>query len=277
MEWEKKYLEVASELGLEQRLIHETQLLAAGFKNVVIDEFNEAAILPEEELAASANAKWEEKKKSNPYLFDGALASIVSAKQVDTNLHLRLRRTRYSLYSGAKPALPGQIDLEHLDPRLPLPLSYGAVTVSYDGFIIFALRSKSIDLGNQYTTAPSGYFDPDKDRFVIGDPGHHREVFDPILNALREGAEELGVTAFSEFRWNGLIQETMDSKQPLLASTVRLPFSKEELKKRLRDMGFEIQKYELVENDPSAVNGFLNENRITPHDVAKLVLHFLNK
>lgn len=277
MDWERKHLETAAKLGLDQRLIHETQLLAEGFKDAVIDDFNDAALLPDEELATESAAKWEERRKTNPYLFDGVLGSIVSVKQVDTTLHLRLRRTRYSLYSGAKSRLPGRIDLEHLDPGLPLPLSYGAVTVSSDGFIVFALRSKSIDLGNQYTTAPSGYFDPDKDRFVIGDPGHHRNVFNPVLNALRESAEELGVTAFSGFRWNGLVQETMDSKQPLLASTVGLPFSKEELKKRLHDMGFEIQKYELVEDDPAAVKEFVNKNRITPHDVAKLVLHFLNK
>ena len=90
--------------------------------------------------------------------------------------------------------------------------------------------------------------------------------------------DDLGTPAALAVAWEALADEHLSPKSRL---DLILGFDRVfglRLKDALAKSGkIPTEVKQLVVNDPLWVEEFLNENRVTPHDVAKLVLHFLNK
>lgn len=280
--------EVAEKLGLSARL-SEVQFLATGFKAVDLEGMapfeNELQIF---DLATHQRIKanWEAKLAKNPKMFAGPLATVKDFKLEDDVLKFYLQRSRFDIYDGLRSRIPSKINLGlwPLDQNLCLPLSMGAVTVTAPdkenptGTIIFGIRSKTTAFGEgSSTTLPAGYFNPDSDRLVIGDPGLYVGLMSIRFTVIKEMKEEVGLQDYKIFEYLGLIYDGVLAKQPLIAVRLGLNFTADEVKAIAHDMGVEVVNYYFIPNTEKAVREFIAKYPPTPHTVGALILHFIEE
>ena len=278
--------EIASRLGISERMDEEVQVLAHGFKTVDLEglaSFDN--VLPQFNSETDRNIKtnWAAKVAKNPSMFPGSLASVKDFAVMSNVLNLRLQRSRFDFYDSLKQKMPLQLNLAEkpLDRGLCLPLSMGAVTITAPdtrnptGTIIFGIRSISTSFGaGNSTTLPSGYFNPDTDRLQIGDPPSIGSLISIRLTTLKELKEEMNVRDYRQFEYLGLIYDGVMSKGALVAIRLRLDLTAKELKWSMKDTGREVKQYHFIPDDLEAVKDFIEKYPPTPHDIARLVLHF---
>ncbi|OGZ24369.1 MAG: hypothetical protein A2896_00915 [Candidatus Nealsonbacteria bacterium RIFCSPLOWO2_01_FULL_43_32] len=277
--------EIAERLGLSGRL-PEVQFLATGFKAVDLEglaRFEDELQIFDLAAHQDIRANWEAKVAKNPKMFPGPMATVKDFKVEEKVLKLRLQRSRFDIYDGLRPRIPNKIDLAQkpLDRDFCLPLSTGAVTVTAPdkenpaGTIIFGIRSKTTAFGEGIsTTLPAGYFNPESDRLVIGDPALHVWLMSIRFTVVREMKEEVGLQDYQMFDYLGLIHDGVLAKQPLLAVRLGLDFTAEEVKAVAHDMGVEVQSYHFVPNTEESVREFIAKYPPTPHTIGALILHF---
>lgn len=277
---------IAEELGLAGRMHEELQFLALDFRGVDlegIEKFEDELQVFDRDSHILIRSRWEEKLARNPRMFPGPLASVIDFRVRDGILELRLQRSRFDIYDGLRERVPSKLNLDQrpLDSDFSLPLSMGAVTITDpdddnpEGCIIFGIRSKSTAFGEgQSSTLPSGFYNPDSDRLVMGDPELHNWLMSIRFTALKEAREEIGIHDYRSLEYLGFIQDCDLSKQPLIAMRLRLDFTVKEIRAIVQDVGHEVESYHFVPNNIADVREFVDRHPPTPHNVAKLILHF---
>lgn len=280
--------EVAQRLGLSGR-IDEVQFLATDFKAIDLDgiaRFEDELQLFDLETHQHIRVNWEAKLAKNPKMFPGPLATVKDFRVDNRVLKFRLQRSRFDIYDGLRPRIPQKIDLAQrpLDRDFCLPLSMGAVTVTAPdeanptGTIIFGIRSKTTSFGEGSSTIlPSGYFNPDSDRLVIGDPGLHMGLMSVRFTVIKELKEEVGLQDYKMFGYLGLIHDGVLAKQPLIGVRLELEFTANEVKALAHDMGAEVANYHFISNTIENVKEFIGRYPPMPHTLGILVLHFANQ
>ncbi|MBA7713316.1 hypothetical protein ES703_122318 [subsurface metagenome] len=281
-----KFEEITEKLGLTERM-EEIQILASGFKAVDLEgiaRFENELQVFDLQTHQIIRKNWEEKLIKNPKMFQGPLASIQDFKVIEGVLKFRLQRSRFDSYDGLRERLPVELDLSQpklLDRDFCFPLSMGAVTVTAPdkenptGTLIFGVRSKSTAYGaGNSTLLPAGYFNPDEDRILIGDPARQQWLMSIRLTCIREMMEEIGINDYSGFKYLGLIHDRVLAKQPLLAVKLSLDFTAKEMKVIAHDSGFETNSYHFIPNTIEAVRGFIAEYHLGPHSMGRLILYF---
>jgi hypothetical protein len=252
------------------------QILATGpWKEVSIDYDSKLQVFDEETMY-KIDEKWKELLEKNPTAFKGALGSVRDFKVRNEILYLTLQHSRFDFYYGTKEEDPRIIDLSRkpLDERFSLPISFGAVSVTTDGYIPVGLRHprKVAVARNMATTLPSGYFNPETQIILAGDP-RQKDVYPSLMMLIAtELKEELGTEFFSEIKLLGLVQDCINSKQPLIAVRLELPFTRNEVRKRAEDIKVEMERLLFLENKTEAIKS--SGLSWTPHDVGKFILHF---
>ena len=278
--------EVASRLGISERMDKEVQVLAYGFKSVNLEglaPFDNDLPRFDSETERNIRTNWETKLAKNPHMFPGSLANVKDFTVASNVLRLKLQRSRFDFYDSLKQKMPTRLNLAEkpLDRGLCLPLSMGAVTITAPdtrnptGTIIFGIRSISTAFGaGNSTTLPSGYFNPDTDQLQVGDPPSTGRLLSIRLTTLKELKEELNVQDYRQFEYLGFIYDGVISKGALVAMRLRLDLTAEELNWSMKDTAKEVKRYYFVADDLEAVKDFIGKHPPTPHDVARLVLHF---
>lgn len=275
----KDIKKVAERLGLAKRL-PEIQALAQGFKTVKIERFTNELQTFNQETLVIIRKNWEQKLNSNPHLFPGPLGSVMDFSVSGRGeLLLGIERSRFDFYDGLRNRIPNKINLSNkpLDIDFPWPLSIGAVTVTADNHIIFGIRSKSAAFEHgQSTSLPSGYYNPDTDCITVGDPQLQRQFRSIRFTIIKELWEEIGIQDFKSLAYLGMFHAD-GGRNPLIAMTLKLDLTVEQVQSIARDAGFEISNYYYVPNTEEAVASFIQKYPPTSHDVAKLIWHFANQ
>lgn len=265
----------ARKLGFKNELAKIQFLEIGPWKEIVIDYDTKLQVFDEEVMRKIDN-KWEELLKKTPTAFKGTLGSLRSFEIKNGVLYLRLQRSRFDLSYGTKEEGSRIIDLSHipLDEKFSLPISFGAVAVTTDGYIPVGLRHprKVAVARNMATTLPSGFFDPETQIIYLGDPRQKDTCPSLMVLVATELKEELGTEFFSEIKVLGLVQDCVNSQQPLVAVRLRLPFTREEVKERAENIKVEMERLLFLENKAEAIRDF--DTPWTPHDIGKLILHF---
>lgn len=278
--------ETAEKLGLTER-INEVQILASDFNTVDLEGIapfeNELQVF-DLETHKVIRSNWETKLAENPTMFPGPLASIQEFKVVNKVLKFRLQRSRFDIYDGLRKKLPAKLDLNQpgmLDRDFCLPLSMGAVTITAPdkenptGTLIFGIRSKSTAFGAGISTLlPAGYFNPESDRLIMGDPARQKWLMSIRFTCIKEMVEEIGIQDYSGFEYLGLIHDGVLAKQPLLGVKLSLDFTAEEVKAVARDFGFEVDSYHFIPNTIEEVRSFITKHPLDPHSLGRLILYF---
>ena len=263
-------------------------MLAQGFHSVDLQGiagFETELQVFDKDTHIQIRSNWEEKLSENPRMFPGPLASVMDFRVQHQILKFRLQRSRFDIYDGLRSRIPSKIDtiIRPLDRDFCLPLSMGAVTVTVpnddnpEGYIIFGIRSKSTAFEQgQSTTLPSGYYNPDSDRLVMGDPQLHRWFMSIRFTTVKELWEEIGIQDFRTLKYLGMFHAD-GGRNPLIAMTLKLDLTVDHVQSIARDAGFEISKYHYIANTPEAVANFIKKHPPTSHDVAKLIWHFAHQ
>ncbi len=277
----KNIEKVAEELGLSKRL-PEIQLLVQDFNSVNLEgiaRFETELQIFDKKTHLQILSNWQLKLEKNPHMFPGPLASVMEFRVENGVLQFRLQRSRFDIYDGLRSRIPSRIDttIKPLDRDFCLPLSMGAVSVTSDNYIIFGIRSKSTAFEHgQSTTLPSGYYNPDSDRLVMGDPQLHRWFMSIRFTTIKELWEEIGIQDFRTFKYLGMFHAD-GGRNPLIAMTLKLDLTVDHVQSIARDAGFEISKYHYIPNTPEAVANFIKKHPPASHDVAKLIWHFAHQ
>lgn len=265
--------EMAQELGVLKEAKN-LQILATGFKGVEIRDFIDVPQVFSPDKISEILRKWIKKVKAGDFLYDGPLASI-SAFWVDENqiLEFILRRSRYALFVGTRGKYPREIDINKvpLDENYCLPLSFGAITITQDNYIVLGLRSKKEDTGKEKIgSVPSGYLNPDTNRVYTELVGTNISFDALILEELRE---EVGIENYTSKEYLSLVQDKVSSQQPLVAIRLKIPFTKKELE-AIGHSGFEHTKYIYIKNNKEIIRKAFKEYQFTPHALGTTICHF---
>ncbi len=264
-------------LGFEE-YVSSGQVLCAGFENVeLLEEKKQRRFSPE--FLATIEAVWLKHLQNSPNDYNGRVGSIVSFSLSGKKLTIKFREGSFAEFYATQSRRPEFVDVKSkcLDREICLPLSFGAVAVTKPsplhpkGCIVFAQRGKTAFDEDRLTLLPGGYFDPDKDYFR----GERGKVYSISVTILRELFEELHVPVCESVRFLGLVYNNQGSRQPLLALSLNLPFTTEELKEITRNMKEEeVRQIFFVENDISVVGEFIRGKKLAVHDAWKLLLFF---
>lgn len=269
--WSAMAWSAAEQLGLASRM-GEVQLIADEFKVIDLRMVD----------GTFASGLSENDIKLPEGMWSGPLGVIVGMEQEGSSLQLCLKRSDFGTYHTIKRLgkLPSILQHKDIGEAL-IPLSFGGVSVTEPsaadptGHIVFGIRGGKTNLGGMSTTVPSGYYNPEVDNMIIGDLREARRSWEAMIMVFRELREELGVGAFLKAQYLGLVYDCVSNFQPLLAMRLVLPFSTVELEQKMYSEGSELVSLHLVPNTLEAVRKFIESNPPTPHDVAKLVLHFM--
>lgn len=268
-------IRIAKKLGFEEE-IKKIQFLAIGPWKEVLINYDKKLENFGKKTRNQIKERWNELLQKNPTAFKGSLGSLKSFESKEGILYVSLQRTRFDFYYGTRTQNSRPIDLTHrpLNKEFSLPISFGAVTVTIDGYIPVGLRNPIgvAITGNMATTLPSGYFDPETQVIYIGDPKRKDTCPSLMTLIITELKEELGTEFFSEIQILGLVQDCVKSQQPLIAGRLTLPITKEELQRRAESIKVETEKLLFLENKSEAIRRF--NIPWSPHDIGKLVLHF---
>jgi 8-oxo-dGTP pyrophosphatase MutT (NUDIX family) len=254
------------------------QLLCTGFENIGLIKEEEARSFSPED-SERIKTSWREHLERNPKDYDGCVGSVVSLSQFGGRLTIKFREAKFSEFYATQTRRPEVLDVKSrpLDREFCLPLSFGAVAVTKPvppyskGCLVFAKRGETAFDAGDWTLLPGGYFDPKKDYFL----GEDGRVYSIFVTILRELFEELRVSRFESVNFLGLVYSKRGSRQPLLAASLQLPFTAEELKEITRTgEEEEVEQIFFVENDIFAVRTFLQGKSLAIHDAWKLLLFF---
>lgn len=289
----KNVEKIAAELGLSKRL-SEIQPLAQEFNSVNLEGitgFEPQLQVFDLKTHERIQKNWETNLLKNPKLFPGSLASVRGFRVKRQILEFRLQKSRFDIYDGLRLTIPSKIDttIKPLDRDFCLPLSMGAVTVTVadndnpEGCIIFGIRDKSTAFEQgRATTLPSGYYNPDLDRLVMGDPELHKWFMSIRFTTVRELLEETGLQDFRTLKYLGMFHAD-GGRNPLIAMTLELDLTVDHVQSIARDAAiargktFEISDYHFIPNRPEDVAIFIEKHPPASHDVAKLVWHFAHQ
>ena len=286
MERESKFIEVAARLGLTETL-DELQFLATNFRGVKLEgiaPLEKGFQIYDPETQRLIDENWKQILAEKPDNFAGPLASIKSYEVRNGILCFALKESRFDIYDWFRRYGPGVLDLgkNPLDEGGCYPVSMGCVTITAPdencptGEIITGIRSKKAGFGEEKaSTLPAGYFNPDVDRMIVGDPAKEKSFISIRLTTIKEILEETGIEDYERFKYLGLVQDCVLSKQPLIAIRLNLAFTRAEIEgESLKDMGVEIDKFDFVPNTIEGARDYIETRSLTPHSAAKLILHF---
>lgn len=261
-------------LGLLDRK-HEAQLLTKDFSKVLVGLGRHRRNMPVSQRE-QIQKQWENHTKDHPNDFDGVLASLKSGKIQNNVLCLETRPTNFSIYWATRKTESSSLLVRAtaFDRERPLPLSFGAITVtapseSYpEGCIVVAKRGQTAFNEAEYTFLPGGYFDPGKDQFREA-----KRTFLSLESAIiREAKEELNCRPNLPPQFLGLVFSRIGSQQPLIAIQLKLFETTEQLKS-LKTTEWENQEIFFVPNNLKSLI-FLSINyRLCTHDLWKLALY----
>lgn len=210
--------DITRKLGFKKEW-EKIQFLAIGpWKEVRIDYDSNLQTFDEETMR-QINERWEELLEKTPGAFRGALGSVRDFEVIDNMLYLTLQRSRFDLFHGTKEQSPRVLDVSGrpLDKKFSLPISFGAVTVTADGYLPVGIRQpgKVAVARNMATTLPAGFFNPETQVIYLGDPRQQDTYPSLMMLIVTELKEELGTEFFSKIEILGLIQDCVNSQQPL--------------------------------------------------------------
>jgi len=274
--------EVADKLGFTKEQLEEIQFLT--IKPLRTVEIEKYLTLPQSFASQSLREQIERtwqifvESRGSGEIYNGNLASVLSFTERDGILKLLLRSSDFKKFIGTKHLTPRKVDVSrHVITKSCWPLSFGALAVTRDDRIPYALRSGKVTVcSNMLHIPPSGYFEPDK--HAIEDenkPGKEPSILQMIISEL---LEELNIEWFERIDLLGFIHDGVESMNPLLALRMLLPYTGDEVLSRFDQLPErrEVDTLQLVDNSIEAVRetAICNRARWSPHDVAKLILHF---
>jgi len=285
----RSYKEVAEGLGLEKYVPLGQVLFKKPRKNVElkVELFeNETGANVSQKMQKSIHALWEEHKLNNPNDFDGDVGSIISIFESPSRTwNIEFHKGRFSHFVATAAIRKRRLNVKSfpLDEETCLPISFGAVAITKDNYIIFALRGQTTFDAESVTLLPGGYFNPETDYFFVKGPsGRLEKNYSIAVTVLRELFEETGIALTClKVDYLGLIYNKKGSRQPLLVCRINLPFTMGEIISRMpKHLDEESKQIFFVENDIEEVKKFLFYLHIIKYDIAihdtyKLILHFL--
>jgi hypothetical protein len=263
----ERYLKMAEELKVLEPA-KEVQILASGFNGVRIAKiYPRKHKFPKTQMDKIAQTWKKAEKEHKGVLWNGPLASVMNFKIDEYKiLEFILRKSDFRLYLGTRSKQPIRTALKPLDKERSLPLSFGAVTITSDNFIVLGIREKTEAYKGEADLRASGYFDPEQD-IIKTDIGAEYSV---ELLILRESYEELGTEIYIAKRYLALIQDA----QPLLSVEIKIPFSKEQIGKIAKGSD-EHSESVFVENNFEAIKTAFQEYKFTPHTLSAIICHLL--
>lgn len=279
----RSYKKVAKMLGLEDYILL-GQVLFDDFHKVELSK-SKVPMSISREGQQIIDAIWKEHIAEKKEDFDGSVGSIISvSKSPEGFLNIKFHEGKFSQFYATAAIREEELYVKSfpLDAETCLPISFGAVAITKDNYILFALRGQTTFDPETVTLLPGGYFNPETDYFFVrGASGRPVKNYSIPVTILRELFEETGITLpCLKVEYLGLVYNKEGSKQPLLACRINLPFTVEEIKKRMH-LDEESTKIFFVKNDINEIKKFLfysayiDKKNIAIHDAWKLILHFL--
>ena len=270
-EWMKKYKELTKEIGVIKEAM-ETQILATGFKAVEISsdnfirEMQKFSVEKESEIQKIWN---EQKRKIGKNLLNGSLASVSDFRIKDRMLELLLRKTDYRAYVGTRNRAYINTDNPPIDENRPFPLSFGAITITEDNFIVLGMIEGKEFYRKKVHIVPSGYLDPDTD-FIQAETRERRLSIEMLI--LKELYEELRIETYTAKKYLALIHDLQ--MQPMIAVRLEIPFTKKEMEQIAR-INFEHSRLVYIENTKNAMKEAFRKYEFTPHALSAILSHLL--
>jgi len=267
-------LEVGQRLGFSYDEIESLQLLAGPCRAMEICRWRENEFVPTPEQQRTIEERWSILRAEKPRVFNGLLANVCRFEVVDGILRFELSMTDYKTYMGLIGLLPGTVNLSS-SPCLSsvLPLSFGAIIITTDNKIIAGIRgNKAVGQFGRLHALPSGYFSPHEHIILkerIGEEGGTPSLLVSIASEL---LQELNLQYYSGLEILGLIQDGINSKQPLIALRILVPYTAEEVIEKSRSLRDEVTTVFAVNNTIEAVKSL--GAAWTSHDIGRLIFHF---
>ena len=232
----------------------------------------------------SIKIAWANHIEKNPNDFNGVLGSMMYVcEKPKGTLKIVFRKGNFSQFFGTSFLRKKTLDIksiDFLDWGTCLPVSFGAIAVTKptpknpNGCIIFAQRGKTAFDENKLTLVPGGYFNPDTDYFFTRRHGHSVKNYSLEVTVLRELFEELGIFLDCiKLELLGLVYSRKESKQPLIALSIKIPYTAEELEKEIT-MDEENEEIFFVDNEINSIKNFIQGKNLAIHDAWKLILFF---
>lgn len=267
-------LEVGQRLGFSYDEIESLQLLAGPCRAMEICRWRENEFVPTPEQQRTIEERWSILRAEKPRVFNGLLANVCRFEVVDGILRFELSMTDYKTYMGLIGLLPGTVNLSS-SPCLSsvLPLSFGAIIITTDNKIIAGIRgNKAVGQFGRLHALPSGFFSPHEHIILkerIGEEGGTPSL---LISVVSELFQELNLQFYSSIEVLGLIQDTVNSKQPLIALRIRVPYTSSEVLAGCAELKDEVTRILAVDNIIAGVKE--TKGSWASHDVGRLILHF---
>jgi hypothetical protein len=271
----RSYRNIARRLGLEE-CVPLGQVLFSGFDKVELVE-SKTRMNISLEAQKMIEGVWGDHLKKNPNDFDGDLGSIISLFECPSGtLNIEFHEGKFSQLYAMSLIKKKKIDVKSfpLDLGRCLALSFGAVALTADNYIIFAERGQTAFDAETITLLPGGYFNPKTDFFTGEKSNRMIKTHSIGITILRELFEETGIfLSCLKVNYLGLVYNKQGSSQPLLACYINLPYTSEEIKSKM-SLDEESTKVFFVKNSIDAVAQFVFKKNVAIHDAWKLILYF---
>lgn len=149
------------------------------------------------------------------------------------------------------------------------PISVGVVLVTSDEKIPFALRSETYLNNSLFSFPAEGYLDPTQDL-----EDKENKIISFVNAAKREIKEELNIEPenLTSFQVGGIVFDEIE--QPYIALFVGCKLTSSEVKALFeKSKKEEFKEIGFVENTKEALEKFLKEYQVTPHNQGKIELY----
>ncbi|MDD4931090.1 MAG: hypothetical protein PHG66_02955 [Candidatus Colwellbacteria bacterium] len=270
--------QIIEELGI--KTVRFRMLTEGEIRRVDIMEFDDRKQMFSEEMKRNIADNWSQMKAKNPTVFSGSMASVKSLELKEGVLRFRLRLSSYDEFVYLRQFnMPG-LDFfgKETDKGTTLPLSIGLVAVTDSDSIVLGERNFCADWSGMFNTLPSGYLDPYKSLLRYGDPGDESQELSLDMLIYEELKEEVGMNQVTSRRWHNVVYATEGNTQPLLAGTLHVPYTDQEIKDFYLEgeLAREVRRMHFVPNNLGEMAKFMKGKKFTPHAEAQIVAHFEN-
>lgn len=232
----------------------------------------EIVLLPECYLFSGEEVEktWEEIKKKNPHAFNGEMFSLLRIVEREDKITLFVARSNFKSYIGTKNLRPAFFNKADDLTKYCSPPSFGAVTVTRDGYIICGKRDKTVYNSKQSSMIPEGYLNEQD----ITNSGKNIS-FETALKreAQEEICEGLMISSITPL---GAVYATNDSRQLQFSFVILVKNTRREILEQRKKSSVdedEISSVFFIENTTDAIEWLLQECELTPHNLGKGVLY----